>query len=230
VLVDGEPGDWVLGPHRMTYPHQLVRRRGRAGRADWRAAADSCAPAVLRRVLAAREVDVLPWLRDDVRRRQRHAEALDSGLEPLRWDAALRSLERWRWHGLGIPTVRAVVRAYGAQPLQPLGDPAFVHALACWGGRVGLPSRTAAMRLLCGDLLPPEVLRRRSKATFNTQVFGAATRAFAERWDGSGVDPQRVDAERLRAEWLSPVPDARTLGLLQDAWLARRCLVQQVPA
>src|SRR5205823_12948843 len=41
---------------------------------------------------------------------------------------------------------------------------AFVHALACWGGRVGLPSRTAAMRLLCGDLLPPEVLRRRSKA------------------------------------------------------------------
>jgi asparagine synthase (glutamine-hydrolysing) len=69
------------------------------------------------------------------------------------------------------------------------------------------------------------VLSRRSKATFNHQFFGPATRAFADAWDGSGVDHDVVDADRLRQEWLADCPDGRTMGLLQEAWLVQHSSV-----
>ena len=80
-------------------------------------------------------------------------------------------------------------------------------------------SRAEAMRRLFGDLLPPQVLRRQSKAYFNTALFGAASRAFARDWRGGGLDPRLVDEERLRREWLQPVPHAGCFALLQAAWM-----------
>ena len=218
--MNGDPGDWVFGPHRITVARHIVRRRGRMSRAEWVAAAQTLTPGAVRQAVAYRRTHCLPWLRPDADRAHRRAAAAEASAEPWRWDAAIRSLPSQRFMTLGVPTVNAVVRAYGAEPLQPFGEPAFLEAMASWGGPTGLANRTAAMRLLCGDLLPDAVLRRHSKASFNRQTFGPRTREFAERWSGRGVDESRVDVERLRAEWLTDRPDGRSLGLLQDAWLA----------
>ena len=43
---------------------------------------------------------------------------------------------------------------------------------------------------------------------------------FAREWDGTGSNPDLVDPDRLRDEWLSPEPSAQTALLLQAAWLA----------
>jgi asparagine synthase (glutamine-hydrolysing) len=69
------------------------------------------------------------------------------------------------------------------------------------------------------ELLPQLVLERTSKAIFNAAFFGEATRDFAAGWDGTGLSPA-VDAEWLRANWLSASPHAGTQMLLQAAWLA----------
>jgi len=51
-------------------------------------------------------------------------------------------------------------------------------------------------------------------------VFTEHTREFAWQWDGRGVDPDLVDPEALRANWLSDFPHAPSMALLQQAWLA----------
>jgi asparagine synthase (glutamine-hydrolysing) len=103
---------------------------------------------------------------------------------------------------------------------EPLLDPRFVSELARTAGTWGFTSRTEAMRALFGDLLPDAILARRTKAYFNRAFMGDETRAFAERWDGSGLDPELVDAESVRAEWLSAMPSAISTPLLHAAWLA----------
>jgi hypothetical protein len=78
------------------------------------------------------------------------------------------------------------------------------------------------MSAIAGDVLPRELIERRTKAGFNRAFFASYSRAFAESWSGAGVDESLVDPEALRAEWLRPVPDFRTAMLLQAAWLDQR--------
>jgi asparagine synthase (glutamine-hydrolysing) len=78
------------------------------------------------------------------------------------------------------------------------------------------------MRLLFGDLLPDDVLARTTKSGFDRAFWSEPSRAFAAEWDGAGADPELVDVEALRQEWMSPEPDPRSFTLLQAAWLASR--------
>ena len=78
------------------------------------------------------------------------------------------------------------------------------------------------MKALARDLLPADVIRRRTKAYFNRVFFAEESRAFAAEWSGRGLDDKLVDPEMLRREWLSDVPDIRTALLLQSAWLTER--------
>jgi asparagine synthase (glutamine-hydrolysing) len=103
---------------------------------------------------------------------------------------------------------------------EPLLDPQFVRSWARAAGAWGHSSRTEAMRVLFADLLPEAVISRRSKAYFNRAFMGEATRDFAERWDGGGLDPELVDVEVLREEWLSDFPSAISTPLLHAAWLS----------
>jgi hypothetical protein len=80
-------------------------------------------------------------------------------------------------------------------------------------------TRAAAMRQLFADVVPSDVLKRTSKARFNATLVGEASRAFAVGWCGGGVDTSLVDEERLRQEWLGPLPHASSLALLQAAWI-----------
>ena len=81
------------------------------------------------------------------------------------------------------------------------------------------------MRYLFGDLLPDAVLSRTTKASFNQTRWGSFEREYARNWSGEGIDPDLIDAEKLRAAWLSDdpppgrrLPAARCLaGQLEDA-------------
>ena len=77
------------------------------------------------------------------------------------------------------------------------------------------------MRALFADLLPDEVLARRTKAEFSEPMFGPLTRRFANDWDGhAGLDGRLLDADALRRVWSAPHPHALSATALQAAWLA----------
>ena len=99
-------------------------------------------------------------------------------------------------------------------------DPAFLAAWAREGGWRGFGDRTESLRVLVPDLLPPEVLERTGKAVFHYAYFRDQVRAFARAWNGAGLDPDLVDAERLREAALQLTPNALTALPLQAAWLA----------
>ena len=90
------------------------------------------------------------------------------------------------------------------------------------GGATGFPTRTMAMRELFGALLPDALLARETKAAFSAPVWGPKARSFASDWSGEGVDPDEVDVDAVRREWLSEKPDGRTILILHSAWLACR--------
>jgi asparagine synthase (glutamine-hydrolysing) len=77
----------------------------------------------------------------------------------------------------------------------------------------------AMLLSMCGDLLPADVLAARHGRDLTHVFFGDTSREFAANWTGAGLDESIVDAETLRANWLSDTPDPRTAGLLQYAWL-----------
>jgi asparagine synthase (glutamine-hydrolysing) len=220
-IVTGSMGDWAFGPRRMTVLRTLARGRGWRRPSSRRHALEVVAPRALRRRMAAGSLADLGWLqpagRESLRRR-----LIAAPLPPLRWDRDLLTLHRQRFAVLARQSQRAFTDAFGVASLDPFGDPRFLESLAAWGGALGVASRNVAMRALFADVLPAALLGRTSKAYVAASRFGPATRAFAAGWHGSGVDTSLVDPEALRAEWSSPTPHVGTLGLLQQAWLARR--------
>lgn len=224
-LLTGEGGDEVIGPRRVTPVTLLVRKRRRPSPVLLRAAASALAPAPLRRVRQRREIaryDQQPWLRPPVAREHRRLLAADEADEPLAWDRSIW----WARHRRAVDVVLTNYQALGAEQdvvvRHPLLDEGFLAALAHAGGRWGYAGRTSLMRILFADVLPDEILRRSSKASFDTAYMGEATREFARGWDGSGVDTSLVDPEALRAGWLSDRPSTLSGALLQQAWLASR--------
>lgn len=137
---------------------------------------------------------------------------------PLRWDNTIRGMRRSRPFTVGLANFEAGIAEYGSLSLNPFADLAFVDALAHDGGAIGWGNRTAIFRRLFGDLLPDEVLSRRTKAAFNSTRWGERERQFAHEWDGSGFDEDWIDAEALRGEWLSERPHPLSGFLLQVAW------------
>jgi Asparagine synthase len=220
-LVTGNFGDEVLGDHRAAALRAVWRRRARRmTRADWRTVITAAAPGPARTRLLRDRAEPRPWLRQPLQDRVLGAEAADVAARPLRWDASVRMALRPRAVGIGSATRRRIGADHGCDLVEPLGAPAFVDSIAAHGGRWGRLSRGAAVRLLGGALVPGALPGRRQKAQFNRSRFGPASRALAERWTGTGVDPDLVDPVELRAAWLADVPPAAAAMLLQQAWLA----------
>ncbi|HEU5035704.1 MAG TPA: asparagine synthase-related protein [Nocardioides sp.] len=221
-LLTGEGGDAVLGARRVT-PVAGLRQRRRPDRRLLAYSAQSVLPRVARRTFArrlARTSVQHRWLRPAAFERHVRLLTADATAEPLGYCAATWSIT----HQRSFVTIRhnhtVAAAEYGVRASDPLLDPRFVAALAHAGGRLGFPGRTATMQALFSDVLPSTVLHRSSKASFNRAHAGAATREFARGWDGSGVDEALVDADRLRAVWLSDTPTMATGVLLHQAWLA----------
>ena len=223
-LIVGLGGDELLSPQQWRRVHDLLGGRRGPEHRDLARLAGGVLPRTIRgmaRPASAESFEEMVWLRPATR--SRVARAAKRGFEePVMWRAAVRGAAASR--GVILPPIawERLAQASGQKILVPLLDPGFVGALARGGGRYGWGTRTATMNALGRDLLPADVVGRRTKAYFNRVFFAEESRAFAAAWSGRGLDETMVDPEMLRREWLSDVPDIRTALLLQSAWLADR--------
>jgi Asparagine synthase len=227
-LLTGEGGDEVFGARRVgSWPH-MSRRTPTARREALRGVISSTLPRRLRekRIRAALQgAELQPWLKPATTARHLQLVAAEGATEPLRWDRSLLWLARRRGGAMGLNNYRLIAAEFGVTVSEPLLEPRFLHALGRMGRPFGFTSRTEGMRAVFGDVLPAALIERYSKAAFNQAFMGDPTHEFAERWDRTGVDPSMVDADRLRAEWLSERPSALSSLLLQAAWLCSEGLV-----
>jgi asparagine synthetase B (glutamine-hydrolysing) len=220
-LLTGEGGDELFGLKRVTPITKLLKSKGLVSPGVYADALAALMPTAVRRRNALHGRYRRPWLRPEVEAElaRRDAEdlaafALDAGRNT--WQFATRRCAR-----IAYETVRILGVEMDVTYVQAFAEPALVASVAAQGGALGWTGRTATMRGLFGDLLPREILERRTKALFAHAVFTRYTREFARTWNGSGVDTDLVDPEALRDTWLSDDPHAPSMSLLQQAWLAR---------
>ena len=223
-VVDGEGGDEVLGGGRLAVLAALARGLEPLRPAPVARAALGLAPAAVRRLSWRRHHRALrpPWLRAGAWDALESRLSADLAEEPLDRRRALARHLRLRMVVSFLANSALLAAEHDVVDCKPLLDPAVVAAVGRAGGRLGFPGRDTAMTAMFGELLPAEVLRRRSKARFNRSAFHRHSRAFARSWDGGGVDDELVDTEALRRAWAEDEPNALSFALLQSAWLASR--------
>jgi asparagine synthase (glutamine-hydrolysing) len=220
-VLTGVGGDEAFSPSRWSRIQAVLGRRVRPVPRDLLAAAFAFSPRPVRkRVMLRRDEHPWPWLRPAAVRRVRHALAAEEAGEPLGWRAGFEWLAASRMLAVGRESLALLAADAGAAIGHPLLDPGFLAALGALPAGDRFRRRREAMLMLVGDLLPEDVVRRPTKASFDEAFWNADARAFAASWTGEGVDGELVDADALRANWLSSSPDARTFTLLQAAWLA----------
>jgi Asparagine synthase len=204
-LLTGDGGDDLFDWWRWQRAADLLARRARGRPRDAATVAVALGPAWLRRRAAARrqgDAARLPWLTP--RARGEYATALTRAAEvPRRWDRHLAWVAGRRAVTVATAVLERMAEDAGAHVGSPLLAPGFLAA-----------------RALFGDLLPDDVLGRRDKASFGPVFFGAASRRFAEAWDGIGVDTAIVDPKALRSTWLAENPHWQSSNLIHHCWLA----------
>lgn len=220
-LVVAQGGEEIYVYWRWQRLMDLLALRARPRRSDLPLVALALSPVPLRRRLAMRAAPPAPypWLRKDAAAEISRIFASEVGTEPMRYDAAVRSLMRHRCMSATLRSVDALADGAGAKLLMPMLDMRMLSVFARDGGWTGYGDQSTTLRKLVGDRLPDSVYARRDKARFNTLFFGTHTRAFAERWSGGGPDPSLVDVDVLRRMWLGDEHDWRTALLMQSAWL-----------
>src|SRR5688572_23125394 len=223
-LVTGLDGDGLLDGWQWGQVAAVLGGRRRPSPRDALRVVKAHSPRPLRRAWAARReraFDRLSWLTPDAREQINRAFVRQRAEEPPDWRRRLGRYYLGQRHLAVIGETMQMTAADAEVAMaHPLLDRRFLAAFARAGGRAGYADRTEAMGVLFGGLLPRHVVERRSKAEFSGAFWGEASRVFAESWSGRGLDPALVDAERLRAAWLSPSQGARSACLLQQAWLA----------
>jgi len=221
-LIVGQGGDELLSPQQWRSVHDLLGGRRRPEPRDLPRLAFCAVPRPIRRLavpVSREKLDTMHWLRPGAK--VRLSRAIGRGFEqPALWPAAVRSLAARRDVVLPLHAMQHLAEADGHKLAAPLLDPGFVGAFARAGGLSGWGTRTATMDALARDLLPAQLVGRKTKASFNRVFFGDDSRGFAASWSGQGLDETLVDPEALRQEWLSETPDFRTSLLLQSAWLS----------
>lgn len=218
-MVTGGGGDevlthwrWGRAPVRETLAMRPVKRA-----VKW-TAFYAIPPTVRQRLQPPRVTIMLPWLTPAATQ-----ELMGRFKRPrtATWGADVEIYLDGRYWEL----VRSALDTFAADDdvrlVEPFYDPRFARALVAEAPRGGFPDRTTAFRTLFSDVLPDEVLARTTKAGFNAVGWGPQARAFAESWDGTGLDPDVVVPEAVQAAWLEEVPDVRCVGPLYAAWLAR---------
>jgi asparagine synthase (glutamine-hydrolysing) len=220
-LLTGTGGDETLSPwdFRRTSLRELVQLRPPSRALKW-VALDALPAPIRHRIMVWRmRAPSLPWLRPEAHRWLEQAWRESSPYQRT-WGEELLGMLQSRSYEMTRAVLERFALDEGVRLVEPFFDPRFVRALARSAPRLGYATREDALEALFGDLLPREVLHRSTKATFNSALTGPRARAFAEAWDGRGVDERLVDPEALRAAWLQPAPDVRCLSSLQQAWLA----------
>ncbi len=140
--------------------------------------------------------------------------------QPRRWDRFIDHYVGRRRTTATSRSLRALAQPYDALVVQPFLSRSVTAALAREGEAAGLGGGEAIRRWLYGDIVPDVVLRRPHTTTeFGSVLWATRCRAFAESWNGAGVDPDLVDAARLREIWRGP-PYLYASTIAQAIWLA----------
>lgn len=217
-LVTGFGGDQVFGG--WIGNRDSDRLPGGAATRTAAVAAYAAAPRALRQRLLRRELPDRPWLTDPARRAYERRWLEAGSAEPATWSGYLAWLARRRTMASVRYSLDLVLGERGAITVHPLLDRSFLGALSAAGGRTGLGRRQALLRLVAGDVLPPALVARETKAHFHYAYFRGPSREFARSWDGTGFDPDLVNPEPLRQAWLGRWPRGSSALALQAAWLA----------
>jgi asparagine synthase (glutamine-hydrolysing) len=222
-VLTGFDGDGLLVAWRWQRAQAALHRQVRPQLRDPLRVALALAPAAVKRAVLSRGAAVgASWLKPAAAEEAIGVLVAEEARQPRRWDRRLDHYVSTRFHRLPIHSLQLLADPHDAQVVHPLADRRFLASLAHHGGAAGYGDRTAATRALFGDLLPDDVLERRTKAEFGFAMWGPEALAFAGSWDGSGVDPELVDAGALREAWAEPNPAFAAATLLQGAWLATR--------
>jgi asparagine synthetase B (glutamine-hydrolysing) len=200
--------------------------------------AAAVAPRSLRRWRLARsETLSFPWLRPEANRMLTRSWIEAAVRIPTRWDASVADWWRSRYIQLTIATLSQLGNDIDVRVHQPFADGAVIAALATAGGTRGFHSRTAALEALFGDLLPDDVPRRATKASFNGVLWNKHSEAFAAELFERGLDRVLeeaglggvVEPNALRAHWSGPSPAANSFLVLQACWVALHGSATQNP-
>jgi asparagine synthase (glutamine-hydrolysing) len=171
----------------------------------------------------------MPWLRPEARREFHRALALEEDGLPRRWDHAVDRLARSRYRTSADSSFQLLAGEHDVLLTHPFEERRVLAALARAGGRAGFGYRTSALLALFGDLLPADVLIRRSKTEFNGVFRCRYSVEFARTWSGGGVPSEVVDEDALRDAWLGEPFHFGSSLALQAAWLASKTTVDNSP-
>jgi asparagine synthetase B (glutamine-hydrolysing) len=222
-LLTGNGGDELMSPWRGRRLAEIRARKSRPHRSELKRVALGLLPYPAQLVAwRLRRPERLPWLTPMAQRRLAWAVAERLARPAPRWRDDIDWLMSSRYLELAGAIFRAMADDAGALLVQPFLDPRVAAAVLAAAPPDGFRDRTHAMDALFGDVLPPEVVLRSTKAAFTEIFWGPEVEAFSRAWDGTGLDPAFVDADLLRRRWLSPRPDFRSLTPMQAAWLAQR--------
>jgi asparagine synthetase B (glutamine-hydrolysing) len=232
-LITGLGGDELLGAWRYRGAADLLAGRRTLGSVGARAAVRPLVPRAVLQQRAMRApsrhgVPPATWLAPAAARAHARSFAAELAEEPHAW----RTRVRWKARRRRLALLRESVALMGADVdvlvVHPLLDPSAVEALARSGGLRGFGTRAATLQALFGDLLPPDLLARETKAHFDDVFWGPATRAFARRVlaEGELPVPALLDRRGLAAAWTARRPPAVSLLLLHASWLASSGLLR----
>jgi asparagine synthetase B (glutamine-hydrolysing) len=220
-VLTGIGGDEMFGHSRWSHARDAIQGRAPRRPRDILAVGLAVAPSALRRPLLRKRTQApFPWLHPSAVEAVEHTLAADEASEPFRWGPGIEWRSRRRYLQVGTESLAVLARHSDTELSHPLLDPAFVAALARQPRSARFSNRQQAMADLFRDVLPADVIARRSKAQFDGAFWHEPSRELAARWNGEGVDANLVDVERLHTEWRSDAPDPRTFTLLQSVKLA----------
>ena len=231
-LLTGAGGDEILGPARDRYLRVLQRAAPPRPR-DALSLGYALAPRRVRRWREQRRpYPFAPWLTASARLAVQARLGAATAAESPRWDVSARSYARSRGVVLGNAGLAQVGAHHGVDVQSPLLATGFVDAFAADLGWAGPPDRTTSMRRLAGDLLPVEVVERRTKAVFDAVVWGPRYREFARTWTPDLLAPgirSLVELDRLAEELAGARPVYQLMALVQQSWLRSGAAGRQEP-
>ena len=221
-LLTGIGGDELFGVPRWARAFEVLGGRIRPSRRDALRVALLASPLALRRqVLVRRSPPGFPWLRPEANQELAGLWAASEAAEPVRLSARVRRIQAGRPLRVGLRSLALLAEDADAALIHPLATPEVGVAVARDAPWRGFESRASAVRALFGELLPPGLVSRSTKAFFEGAFWGAHSRAAAAEWQGEGADLSVVDPARLRDEWSEAEPDGHSYLLLQAAVVAR---------